>query len=45
LADHLEIPEDFTDGQMLPDGFFDEHESGSQEEDLDTVENRDGPDY
>ena len=39
-ADHLEIPEDFTDGLSLPDGFFEEHESGSQE-DENTVEDYD----
>ena len=26
-ADHFDIPEDYKDGEILPDGFFDEHES------------------
>jgi hypothetical protein len=31
-ADHFEIPEDYKDGDFLPDGFFDDHESEKVDE-------------
>ena len=31
-ADHFDIPEDYKDGDFLPDGFFDDHESEKVDE-------------
>jgi hypothetical protein len=37
-ADHFDIPEDYKDGDFLPDGFFDDHESEKVDETDDTVD-------
>lgn len=31
-ADHFDIPEDYKDGDFLPEGFFDDHESQKADE-------------